>query len=158
MAKKKKGKFLQWLGGAVKKVPALVGAASKAVTGDVFGAFNEVKTVLSNSDAPELQELSEEFHLQEMEFEKEVFALEIQDRQSARELYKDDSVMQKAFGIVFLVAYIILSVYGVKLVSGQAKIPEFGEMMITMVWTATSTKLNTIIDFFFGGAFDNKKS
>ena len=81
----------------------------------------------------------------------------MKDRQSARELYKHDSMLQKVFGIVFLVGYVFLSAAMVLIVLGifGVKVPEinaFQASIISMVFTAMSTKVNTITDFLFGGS------
>lgn len=155
---KGKGKFLTWLGTAVTKVPSLVSAASMAMTGNVTGAFREVSEILGDGMlTPEAQALSEEFLIREKEFEKEVFALEVEDRKSARDLFKSDSLIQKIFAVMFLFGYMFLTVYLLQIIVGNIEISELGRTMITMIWTGTSTKLNTIIDFLYGGSFKQEK-
>ena len=53
---------------------------------------------------------------------------------------------------MFLIVYIGLSWYMLDILTENAKLPKLAETMITMIWTGTSTKLGTIIDFFFGGS------
>jgi hypothetical protein len=97
----------------------------------------------------------------EMDFKKlamEAEEMYMKDRQSAREMYMKDSSLQKVFAIVFLVGYIALSVAMVIIVFGffkmgaAADLEPFQASLISMVFTAMSTKINTITDFLFGGS------
>ena len=100
----------------------------------------------------EAKVLLQEFEQFKMEYEKECFELEAQDRKDARNLYSNDSLIQKIFSIIFLIGYGFLSWYLLYILMGNSDLPKLAETMITMIWTGTSTKLNTIIDFFFGGS------
>ena len=40
-----------------------------------------------------------------LEAEKEAFAKEVEDRKSARDMYKDDAIIQKVLATLFTVAY-----------------------------------------------------
>ena len=85
------------------------------------------------------------------ESELKAFELEIKDRESARAMYKEDDIMQKIFGLAFLVGYSFMCWYMLNILSGEGNESELFKTMVTMIFTATSTKLSTIIDFFFGG-------
>ena len=85
------------------------------------------------------------------------FELEVEDRKSARDMFKDDSFLQKIFAISFLVAYFALTIYFLYSLFGGTELTQFAQTMVTMIWTGTTTKLNTIIDFLFGGSFTTKK-
>ena len=52
-----------------------------------------------------------------LDAEREAFTKEVEDRKSAREMYKDDAIIQKVLATLFM-----------------------------------SAKVNTIVDFFFGGS------
>ena len=86
------------------------------------------------------------------DYEIEAFELEVEDRKSARDLYSKNDLMQKIFAAMFLVGYVALSWYLIDILRGATELPKLAETMITMIWTGTSTKLGTIIDFFFGGS------
>ncbi len=45
------------------------------------------------------------------------FELEVEDRKSARDMFKDDSFLQKIFAIAFLVAYFALTIYSLRIPS-----------------------------------------
>jgi hypothetical protein len=154
---KEKGKFGEWLKKAATKVPALMGVAIKVGTGNIGGAIEEVVGILGKDKSPEAVALSEEFKKYQIDFQREMFELEVADRDSARKMYISDALVQKIFSIIFLIAYIGLSVFLVNVLMGGTEIPQLAETMITMIWTGTSTKLGTIIDFFFGGSTDKKE-
>jgi len=44
-----------------------------------------------------------------LEAEREAFAKEVEDRKSARDLYKDDAIIQKVLATLFTVAYFGIS-------------------------------------------------
>jgi len=134
--------------------PELIDAGIKLASGDVKGAISEVTDILKNksSEDPKSKELLEEFESNKSEFLLEAFELESKDRENSRDLYKHDATMQKTFGIVFLVGYIgLCSVLIYQLLNG-VKISPVANTMITTIWVGTSVKLNTIVDFFFGGS------
>lgn len=94
------------------------------------------------------------------DYEIEAFELEVQDRDSARELYKEDSKVQKLFSMVYLVGYVgvtILLLWGVYQ-SAKSDINFQNEevAIVTMVFTAMSSKVATVTDFLFGGSVGKK--
>lgn len=81
----------------------------------------------------------------------------MKDRQSAREMYMKDSSLQKIFAIVFLTGYLAITgflIYWIfsKINGTGVDMPEWALMLISSVFTAMSTKVNTIVDFLFGGS------
>ena len=88
-----------------------------------------------------------------LEAEREAFAKEVEDRKSARELYKDDAIIQKVLATLFTVAYFGISfVMFQYFVTGSLDLGEFEISFISTIFGAMSAKVNTIIDFFFGGS------
>jgi hypothetical protein len=88
-----------------------------------------------------------------LEAEREAFAKEVEDRKSARELYKDDAIIQKVLATLFTVAYFGISfVMFQYFVTGTLNLGEFEISFISTIFGAMSAKVNTIIDFFFGGS------
>jgi hypothetical protein len=114
------------------------------------GALGVIKNLISNSS--ELTTEEKETAKGLVELDLKAFELEVEDRKSARNLYTSDDIMQKVFSGVFLVGYMGLSYYLLQILMGAEDIPQLAETMITMIWTGTSTKLGTIVDFFFGGS------
>ena len=89
----------------------------------------------------------------EMEAEERYFA----DRSSARDMYKADNKLQKIFAMTFLVGYIVLTVFMLYVVVGWigAKgiaVPDWAVALISTIYGAMSSKVNTITDFLFGSS------
>tara|TARA_R100000664_G_C2754152_1_gene141699 strand:+ start:2511 stop:2906 length:396 start_codon:yes stop_codon:yes gene_type:complete len=90
--------------------------------------------------------------------EKEMFALEVEDRKSARGMYADDSSIQKILATVFTVAYFALSFIMFRyFVTGDLNLGEFEISFISTIFGAMSAKVNTVVDFFFGGSHGKKE-
>ncbi len=88
-----------------------------------------------------------------LDAEKEAFAKEVEDRKSARDMYKDDAIIQKALAILFTVAYFGISfVMFNHFILGDINLGEFEISFISTIFGAMSAKVNTIVDFFFGGS------
>ena len=88
-----------------------------------------------------------------LEAEREAFAKEVEDRKSAREMYKDDAIIQKVLATLFTVAYFgITFVMFNYFVTKSIDLGEFEIRFISTIFGAMSAKVNTIIDFFFGGS------
>ena len=88
-----------------------------------------------------------------LDAEKEAFAKEVEDRKSARDMYKDDAIIQKVLATLFTVAYFgITFVMFNYFVTKTIEQGEFEISFISTIFGAMSAKVNTIIDFFFGGS------
>ena len=88
-----------------------------------------------------------------LEAEREAFAKEVEDRKSARDMYKDDAIVQKVLATLFTVAYFgITFVMFNYFVTKSLELGEFEISFISTIFGAMSAKVNTIIDFFFGGS------
>jgi len=88
-----------------------------------------------------------------LEAEKEAFAKEVEDRKSARDMYKDDALIQKVLATLFTAAYFGLSFMMFKVfVVKEINLGEFEISFISTIFGAMSAKVNTVVDFFFGGS------
>ena len=88
-----------------------------------------------------------------LEAEKEAFAKEVEDRKSARDMYKDDAIIQKILATLFTVAYFGLSFMMFRFfVLGDIDMGEFEISFVSTIFGAMSAKVNTVVDFFFGGS------
>jgi hypothetical protein len=88
-----------------------------------------------------------------LEAEQEAFAKEVEDRKSARDMYKDDAFIQKVLATLFTAAYFGLSFMMFKFfVMGDLNMGEFEISFISTIFGAMSAKVNTVVDFFFGGS------
>ena len=93
-----------------------------------------------------------------LDAEKEAFAKEVEDRKSARDMYKYDAIIQKVLATLFTVAYFGISfVMFQYFVTGTLDLGEFEISFISTIFGAMSAKVNTIIDFFFGGSSKKDK-
>ena len=88
-----------------------------------------------------------------LEAETEAFAKEVEDRKSARDMYKDDAIIQKILASLFTIAYFGLSFMMFRFfVMGDLNLGEFEISFISTIFGAMSAKVNTVVDFFFGGS------
>ena len=88
-----------------------------------------------------------------LDAEKEAFAKEVEDRKSARDMYKDDAFIQKILATLFTAAYFGLSFMMFKVfVMKDIDLGEFEISFISTIFGAMSAKVNTVVDFFFGGS------
>ena len=145
------GKFVSKVGDVLPEVGNI---AVSLVSGNYVGAVKEVGSIIKKGaeKKEEAKVLLQEFEQFQMEYEKECFELEAQDRKDARNLYSNDSLIQKLFSIIFLIGYGVLCWYMLDIIQGESEESELFKTMITMIFTGTSAKLNTIVDFFFGGS------
>jgi|TARA_R110002124_G_scaffold176548_1_gene344511 hypothetical protein len=101
----------------------------------------------------EREQLKQQFKKVVQDHEKDMFALEVQDRKSARTMFSDDSLIQKLLAIIFTCAYFFLSYTMFKyFVMNTLELSDYEIGFISTVFGAMSSKVNTIIDFFFGGS------
>ena len=88
-----------------------------------------------------------------LEAEAEAFAKEVEDRKSARDMYKDDALIQKILATLFTAAYFGLSFMMFRyFVIGDINMGEFEISFVSTIFGAMSAKVNTVVDFFFGGS------
>ena len=88
-----------------------------------------------------------------LEAETEAFKKEVEDRKSARDMYKDDALIQKILATLFTIAYFGLSFMMFRFfVMGDIDMGEFEISFISTIFGAMSAKVNTVVDFFFGGS------
>jgi len=88
-----------------------------------------------------------------LDAETEAFKKEVEDRKSARDMYKDDAIIQKILATLFTVAYFGLSFMMFRyFVLGDIDMGEFEISFVSTIFGAMSAKVNTVVDFFFGGS------
>ena len=88
-----------------------------------------------------------------LEAETEAFKKEVEDRKSARDMYKDDALIQKVLATLFTAAYFGLSFMMFRFfVMGDINMGEFEISFVSTIFGAMSAKVNTVVDFFFGGS------
>jgi hypothetical protein len=128
----------------------------KGVIGEIFGKlFNSAEGILDEiiTTDEERKELKIELKRILLEAEREAFAKEVEDRKDARSLYKSDALIQKILATLFTAAYFSLTYIMFKyFVLHDVELSEYEIGFISTVFGAMSAKVNTIIDFFFGGS------
>jgi hypothetical protein len=129
------------------------------VVGNVLpdkGVLGIIKNIVSkDSSIPPEQKL--EFEKLVADHEKEMYALEIDDRKDARKMYTSNSQLQKIFAITFLIGYLVVTfaagwmiyIIAVK----QIHLPDWAIGFVGTVWGGMSTKVATICDFLFGSSY-----
>lgn len=128
----------------------------KGLVGTLFGKVLEnadeiLDAVITTDKEREEAKLSIKKVL--LDAEKEAFEKEVEDRISARNLYQDDAVIQKILATLFTVAYFALTyVMFQYFVQNSIDLSDYEIGFISTVFGAMSAKVNTIVDFFFGGS------
>ena len=133
---------------------------TKIFTGSADKIINSVGNVLDEVITTQEEKDAAKLAIQKvlLEAEKDAFAKEVEDRKSARDMYKDDAIIQKVLATLFTVAYFGISfVMFNHFVLGDINLGEFEISFISTIFGAMSAKVNTIVDFFFGGS-SNKNS
>ena len=124
--------------------------------GGIFGkVLDNAKGILDEviTTDEEREKVKLEIEKVVLEAEREAFAKEVEDRKSARDMYKDDAIIQKVLATLFTVAYFgITFVMFNYFVTKSLELGEFEISFISTIFGAMSAKVNTIIDFFFGGS------
>ena len=126
----------------------LVGSLFSKVVDNAEGILDKVITTDKERDEAKLA-------LKQLllEAEREAFAKEVEDRKSARDMYKDDAIIQKILATLFTVAYFGLSFMMFRyFVIGDINMGEFEISFVSTIFGAMSAKVNTVVDFFFGGS------
>ena len=146
--KKFKSIFPKVASGVLSAVGTVIPAAG--AVGDIIdGMVN--KGEVSNEEASVAKQYL-------LEHETEIFKLEVEDRKSARELYKEDSSLQKTFAITFLVGYLVLTVFLIAAMFGFTVTLDSWEVsLVSAIWGGFTTKVSTITDFLFGSSNGSKK-
>jgi len=129
-------------------VGKLIGGLFGKIVDNAEGILDKVITTDKERDQAKL-ELKKIL----LEAEKEAFAKEVEDRQGARSLYQDDAIIQKILAILFTVAYFGITYVMFKyFVMNTLELSDYEIGFISSAFGAMSAKVNTIVDFFFGGS------
>lgn len=95
---------------------------------------------------------------EKQELINELEALNQRDRESAREMYKTDSWLQKIYAVTFLIGYLVLTIFFLYFIYLMAlgaveeiELPEWGNTLLSAIWGTITMKISTITDFLFGG-------
>lgn len=139
-------------------------------SGAAEGLTNGISKVIGNfkADPTEKMKLEQELQLVIKENVLKAKEQEIKDKDSARDMYKNDSTLQKVFAITFLIGYIGITGFLLYFLITNSfdNLGAYAAGLISSIFTAMSTKVATICDFLFGGSspkqeplkFDKKDS
>ena len=133
-----------------------IGGSAGEIIGGVKDTIDEFH--LSGEEKQVFELKMREVDLQFKKLSMEMEMSYTKDRQSARDMYMNDSSLQKIFAIVFLVSYVLISAGMIAMVISMAfygtkvELPDWGVMLISSVFTAMSSKVSSITDFLFGGS------
>jgi hypothetical protein len=134
--------------------PELLEAAGEVIPG--MGALKKIGELIDGDKNLTTEEKS--MLLERLRLDIQAFQAEVDDRKSARRLYAKDNRAQKILASLFCVAYFAIT--GVLLhhfFNGQGVLEDYELGLVSTLFGAMSSKVNTIIDFFFGGSMQNKK-
>lgn len=128
----------------------------KSLVGGLFGKLvenaDEILDAVITTDK-EREEVKLKFKQALLNAEREAFDKEVEDRVNARDMYKDDALIQKVLAALFTVAYFGLTYTMFKyFVLNTLELSDYEIGFISTVFGAMSAKVNTIVDFFFGGS------
>ena len=124
----------------------------KNIVGKLIGQASKIIDEVVTTDE-EREQLKKQFKEVVQNHERDMYALEVEDRKSARVLFKDDSYIQKILAVIFTSAYFFLSYTMFEyFVMNTLELSDYEIGFISTVFGAMSSKVNTIVDFFFGGS------
>jgi len=150
------GKFIKKVG---ENAGTIIDVAAEVATGDIGGALEVVRDKINESkiDATEKQRLLQELELRRMEFQKELYELEVRDRESARlresELAKagQRDYMQYFVGVVGLVTF----GYIVYFLTNRIVPSDNREIFIHMVGIVEGVIIS-IFGYYYGSSLGSK--
>jgi len=140
---------------AAKWIADLIGGSATNIITGIGDTAKKFITTEQDRMAFELEQQKAAFELKKLLLEAEEKYFE--DKQSAREMYKTDNRLQKVFAMTFLVGYILLTVFMLYIIvswigAKGITIPDWSVALISSIYGAMSSKVNTITDFLFGSS------
>lgn len=146
------------------ELPNIGNIFKKGIDGFLKGGADIVDRFVQTKDEKaamnlELQKLAES-HFQSVQADAtHQLELVLADKQSARDMYKANSSLQKIYALVYLGIYVILSciiLYEI-FTPVALNIPSWGVQFIATLFGGMTMKLGTITDFLFGSGMDTTK-
>ena len=119
----------------------------------IFGKLINAGTTETLREGTKL--IDEIFTTQEekLQGKMELFKMAVADRDSARDMYTQDSWLQKVFALFFLLAWCSLTILMLNYFVFQTiELQDWQIAFVSSINGGISTKLSTIIDFLFGSA------
>lgn len=149
----KMSKFKEFLNKASKVAPEVLNVAGKILTGNIGGAVQEVGDILKGKAENDIhaKELYLEFQMEQMNFEKEIYALEVEDRKSARnrevEKAKTGQIdwLMYATGLTGLGSFIMI-IYAVIFIPSVMD----NELFIHLMGMVEGVAISNLFAYYFG--------
>ena len=158
------------LKGIVKTVAPTIGTALGGPAGGMATKFLAEK-LLGKSDATEedieqsilgaspetmlqLKKLDRDFEMQMKQLGVDVFKLEVEDRKSARDMFKVNIWPQISLSGIFTIGYFVV-LY--QILSGAARIAPEMEPVANVIIGVLTAAMTTILAFWFGSSFGSKE-
>lgn len=151
-----KSRLGMFISKAGESIPEIIGAGLKLASGDVRGAISEVTDILgSNKDKNEQTKLLfQEFEIKKMDFAKECFALEVDDRKDAR--VNGDKHLQLVVAYFSLIGFTCFGGINVwiayEILINSLDVNEFIIMTSSNIFGIFTGLIFTLKDFLFGGS------
>ena len=122
----------------------------------VFAGSNPLETIFNGIDKLSTSEQEKgELRLKAMELTLKKEEMKFNDKEGARSMYKVDSSLQKVFAIIFLISYMGLIAIFLWKIFGGLVMNETASNFVFAIFGGMSAKVNTIVDFLFGGSTPN---
>ena len=149
----------------MSKVGAILGkifsGGADKIVGTIFDGIDDL--TLSKEEKLRIEENAKRavfrYELDLKAATKAAFEAEVADRNSARDLYRSDSLLQKIFALTFLLAYVGLTLfllYCFFFPGAKVELQQWEIGFVSTLFGAMSTKVSTITDFLFGGSMAPK--
>lgn len=135
-------------------IAKILGLKPKEVVDSVGGILDNLITNKEELAAAKLaleQELNRHYETVMANATREL-ELVLNDKASAREMFKANSSLQKVYAITFLIAYVALSSTLIIAALDKAEIADYAIALISSIFGAMTTKVGTITDFLFGSS------
>lgn len=126
----------------------------QAVASLLNGGIKEIGGIIDNvvTTKEEKQTLHNALKQMEMKNHLDLKQMDLDRYGMAHETYGKDSQMQKIYSMVFLIAYVCLSVILIFVFIKYTEMPSHAVALISSILGAMSAKVNTITDFYFGSS------
>jgi hypothetical protein len=146
------GKFLNKAG---KHIGTAIEVGAEIATGDIAGALDIVKGKIQESSISEIEKakLLHEMELSRMDWAKEIFALEVQDRDSARkrEIAVGRDYFQWFVGAIGLASFIYILIF-----ITHRQVPDANRDMVNILFGMISGIVAAIYGYYFGSSLGSK--
>lgn len=155
-------KFKDW--GVVNFLQDKIGDVGKEIVDVVARGESPLKAatdLIFGDKGGQLTEAEKKQALELARIDHEQWMASVKDRQHARETFTEDNSLHKIYAYGFGGAYIVLTLLflwiGYKWSVDNVEVNEFVITLVSTLFGAMSSKVNTITDFLFGSSSGSKE-